>query len=46
MIKSMFFGIYVGVTMTGAILIDDDGEHPWSAAWFVMLSWFILTICM
>lgn len=42
MFKGMFFGMYVGVTLAGAILIDNDGDNPWSAAWFILLSGLVL----
>lgn len=32
------FGIYVGLTMAMAIILDNDGEHPWYASWFVTLA--------
>ncbi len=38
----MFFGIYVGLTMAGAILINDIGKSTWGAAWFVLLSGVII----
>lgn len=37
MFNRMFFGTYLGMTLAGAILINDKGNSIWGAAWFVLL---------
>ena len=44
MFESIFFGTWFGLTMVGAILIDQDGKQPWGAAWFILLNVCFISI--